>query len=238
VTLLLYLNGAPPGASGGELRAYVGAAEEDVEGDTAVRVDDIQPRAGRLVLFESRTLLHAVRPVGLWRRVALSLWCLKRVDATDRLSSLADDVLGADAFLHLNAKGLARLAMCARVFGKKKDGRSICDEAARQRLSIIRNERSTGVRSIDGIDWLVERQIPSWIYCLHDWENFHEGRGRGQYWKRKRAVDEIRHHIHKAGAAEAADDFIIELLQDGPAQMTPKQAREYVANLTRRDLLA
>ena len=39
-------------------------------------------------------------------------------------------------------------------------------------------------------------------------------------------------------AAEAADEFIVELLQDGPAQMTPKQAREYVANLTRRDLLA
>ena len=104
VTLLLYLNGAPPGASGGELRAYVGAEPCDLEGDTAVRVDDIQPRAGRLVLFESRTLLHAVRPVGLWRRVALSLWCLKRIDATDHLSSLADDVLGADAFLHLNAK--------------------------------------------------------------------------------------------------------------------------------------
>ena len=78
VTLLLYLNGAPPGASGGELRAYVGAEPSDLDGDTAVRVDDIQPRAGRLVLFESRTLLHAVRPVGLWRRVALSLWCLKR----------------------------------------------------------------------------------------------------------------------------------------------------------------
>ena len=47
--------------------------------------------------------------------------------------------------------GLARLAMCARVFGKKKDGRSICDAAARQRLSIVRNECSTGLRSIDGI---------------------------------------------------------------------------------------
>ena len=232
VTLLLYLNGAPPGASGGELRAWVGAEPSDLDGDTAVRVDDIQPRAGRLVLFESRTLLHAVRPVGLWRRVALSLWCLKRVPA-DRLSPLADDVLGADAFLHLNAKGLARLAMCARAFGKKKDGRSICDEAARQRLRILRNERPMGVRSIDGIDWLVERQIPSWIYCLHDWENFTAGRGRP--WKRRRAADELRHHIHKAGAAEAADEYILELLQDGPAQMTPSQAREYVANMRRRD---
>ena len=237
MTLLLYLNGAPPGASGGELRAYVGSEPLDCEGDTAVRVDDIQPRAGRLVLFESRTLLHAVRPVGLWRRVALSLWCLKRVPA-DRLSPLADDVLGADAFLHLNAKGLARLAMCARAFGKKKDGRSICDEAARQRLRILRNERPTGVRSIDGIDWLVERQIPSWIYCLYDWENFPRrewGDLKAGRFERQMAVDEIRHHIHLAGAAEAADEYILELLQDGPAQMTPSQAREYVANMRRRD---
>jgi len=218
VTLLLYLNGAPPGASGGELRAFVGAEPSDLDGDTAVRVDDIQPRAGRLVLFESRTLLHAVRPVGLWRRVALSLWCLKRIDATDRLSSLAD-VVGADAFLTLNAQSLARLAMCARVFGKKKDGRSICDEAARQRLSILRNERSTGVRSIDGIDWLVERHVPSWIYCLYDWENFPRrdyGDLRDVHRERKRAVDEIRHHIYIKGsrAQEFVNDFLAELIRD------------------------
>lgn len=79
VTLLLYLNGAPPGASGGELHAFVGAAPSDKEGDSARRVDTITPRAGRLVIFESRTLLHAVQTVALWRRVALSLWCLKRI---------------------------------------------------------------------------------------------------------------------------------------------------------------
>ena len=114
----------------------------------------------------------------------------------------------------MNAKGLARLAMCARAFGKKKDGRSICDEAARQRLRILRNERPTGVRSIDGIDWLVERQIPSWIYCLHDWENSTAGRGRP--WKRKRAADEIRHHIYIKGsrAQEFVDDFLAELIRD------------------------
>ena len=217
MTLLLYLNGAPPGASGGELRAWVGAEPSDLDGETAVRVDDIQPRGGRLVLFESRKLLHAVRPVGLWRRVALSLWCLRRIPA-DRLSPLAGDVLGASAFLHLNAKGLARLAMCARAFGKKKDGRSICDEAARQRLRILRNERPTGVRSIDGIDWLVERQIPSWIYCLHDWENFTAGRGRP--WKRKRVADEIRHQIHIKGsrAQELVNDFMAELLREARAE--------------------
>ena len=48
-------------------------------------------------------------------------------------------------------------------------------------------------------------------------------------------MDEIRHHIHLAGAAEAADEYILELLQDGPAQMTLTQAREYVANMRRRD---
>ena len=73
------------------------------------------------------------------------------------------------------------------------------------------------------------------------WEKFPEnewGRFKAGRAKRKRAMDEIRHHIHLAGAAEAADEYILELLQDGPAKMTPKQARAYVANLTRRDLLA
>ena len=37
----------------------------------------------------------------------------------------------------------------------------------------------------------------------------------------------------EGSAAEAADEFILELLQDGPAQMTPIQAREYVANMRR-----
>ncbi len=174
--------------------------------------------------------------MGLWRRVALSLWCLKRLPA-DRLSPLAD-ILGVDAFLHLDAISLARLAACARAFGKKENGRSLCDATARQRLSILRNERSTGVRSIDSIDWLVERQIPSWIYCLYDWENFPRREWRdykpGRF-ERQMAVDQIRHHIHMAGAAEAADEYILELLQDGPAQMTLSQAKEYVANLRRRD---
>ena len=150
--------------------------------------------------------------MGLWRRVALSLWCLKRIP-NDRLSPLTD-ILGVDAFQHLDAISLARLAACARVYGKKQDGRSLCDAAARQRLRIIRNERPTGVRSIDGIDWLVERQIPSWIYCLHDWENFTAGRGRP--WKRKRVADEIRHHIHIKGsrAQELVNDFMAELLRE------------------------
>ena len=240
VTLLLYLNGAPPGASGGELRAFVGAEPSDLDGDTAVRVDDIQPRAGRLVLFESRTLLHAVRPVGLWRRVALSLWCLKRIPS-DRLSPLTD-ILGVDAFQYLDAISLARLAACARVFGKKKDGRSLCDAAARQQLSALREEFLTGVKSIDGMDWFVERQLPSWIYCLYDAETNNllgDRRRRGgadpsfdrlvrnhKRKTRKRAVDMIRHRIHmdnirhhihmsRLRTEEVVADFIDELRRDG-----------------------
>ena len=161
--------------------------------------------------------------MGLWRRVALSLWCLKRIPA-DILSPLAD-ILAADAFQHLDAISLARLAACARVFGKKQDGRSLCDAAARQRLSALRaaadllprsrwTRCETGIKSIDGMDWLVYRQIPSWIYCLHDWENFTAGRGRP--WKRKRAADEIRHHIYIKGsrAQELVNDFMAELLRD------------------------
>ena len=245
VTLLLYLNGAPPGASGGELRAYVGSEPSDLDGDTAVRVDDIQPRAGRLVLFESRTLLHAVRPVGLWRRVAVSFRCLKRIPS-DRLSPLTD-ILGADAFQHLDAISLARLACCARAFGKKQDGRSLCDAAARQRLSALREEFLWGVKSIDSMLWLGMGHIPSWIYVLYDWETTNTDGSwtdtlkfmahRKEREKRQRAADEIRNHIILSGsqAAEAADEFIVELLQEGPAQMTPIQAREYVANMRRRD---
>ena len=55
--------------------------------------------------------------------------------------------------------------------------------------------------------------------------------------KRQKAADEIRNHIILSGSrgAEEADEYILELLQDGPAQMTLSQAKEYVANLRRRD---
>ena len=51
----------------------------------------------------------------------------------------------------------------------------------------------------------------------------------------KRVVDVIRHYIHKQLSKEAADEFIVELLQEGPAHMTPSQASEYVA-IERRQL--
>ena len=96
--------------------------------------------------------------------------------------------------------------------------------------------------------WFGRGHIPSWIYVLYDWEavaltNPHLRVSdtleflarRKASAKRQKAADKIRHHIHKAGAAESADEFIVELLQDGPAQMTLTQAREYVANMRRRD---
>jgi len=181
--------------------------------------------------------------VGLWRRVALSLWCLKRIPV-DILSPLAD-ILAADAFQHLDATSLARLAACARTFGRKENGRSLCDAAARQRLSALRaaadllprsrwTRCETGIKSIDGMDWLVYRQIPSWIYCLYDWEEMSAALGRWgpvdmfgeRGWtfrrkekereKRKRAVDEIRHQIYIKGsrAQELVNDFMAELLRD------------------------
>ena len=74
LTVLVYLNGAPPGASGGDLACALKDGELRVA-----------PKPGTLVLFNSRDVLHAVRPVRLWRRVALSLWCLR-----DRRRELED----------------------------------------------------------------------------------------------------------------------------------------------------
>ena len=47
---------------------------------------------------------------------------------------------------------------------------------------------------------VLEGQVPSWIYCLYDWENFPRrewGDLKPGRFKRQRAVDEIRHHIHR-----------------------------------------
>jgi Rps23 Pro-64 3,4-dihydroxylase Tpa1-like proline 4-hydroxylase len=56
---------------GGALRYYSGAAENDDEGSTALRVVDVAPVGGRLVLFPSRDLLHEVRDLVEDWRVAL-----------------------------------------------------------------------------------------------------------------------------------------------------------------------
>jgi len=64
-------------ASGsGSLLLHLGADESDVEGDTAHSWVEIAPVGGRLVLFNSREVLHEVRPhtrTGI-DRVALTVW--------------------------------------------------------------------------------------------------------------------------------------------------------------------
>ena len=78
LTAILYLDGRPPGASGGELRCHVGAHPDDRTGATATGAVDVVPKPGTLVVFDSRALLHEVRPVVGWTRVALTVWLLRR----------------------------------------------------------------------------------------------------------------------------------------------------------------
>ena len=77
-TAILYLDGRPDSGTGGELRCHVGAAAEDREGATATETVDILPEPGTLVVFDSRTMLHEVRPLAGWKRVALTVWLLRR----------------------------------------------------------------------------------------------------------------------------------------------------------------
>lgn len=63
---------------GGALRCYVGAHPNDEDGESCNNPIDIAPLGGRLVVFRSRDLLHAVRSTKLkqTRRYALSIWIL------------------------------------------------------------------------------------------------------------------------------------------------------------------
>ena len=61
---------------GGELRCFLDAESTDGDGGSARTVLDVAPLGGRLVIFQSRHLLHAVLPC--WRpRYALSCWLLQ-----------------------------------------------------------------------------------------------------------------------------------------------------------------
>lgn len=79
VTAILYLVDDEPswegGRDGGCLRCFVGAEREDEDGHSAQEVRDVEPQLGRLVLFNSRQLLHEVRPTNR-RRMAVSIWIL------------------------------------------------------------------------------------------------------------------------------------------------------------------
>ena len=60
---------------GGELLLYLGAAADDETGASASRTVSVQPVSGRLVLFDSRSILHEVTPHRCESpRVALTLW--------------------------------------------------------------------------------------------------------------------------------------------------------------------
>jgi hypothetical protein len=81
-TAIVYLNDPGDawenGDNGGQLRVFLRADATDCVGLTASEVVDVTPKAGRLVLFDAKTTLHAVLPVtspGV-SRYALSCWIL------------------------------------------------------------------------------------------------------------------------------------------------------------------
>ena len=77
VTAILYLNESEPAWSekvdGGCLRLYIGADRKDNEGTTASIVRDIEPKGGRLVLFNSQDVLHEVMNTRR-DRYAITVW--------------------------------------------------------------------------------------------------------------------------------------------------------------------
>lgn len=62
-----------PPERGGTLRCYVGVCPEDACGTSASEVIDVFPSGGQVVFFDSKKLLHEVRPTSA-RRIALTVW--------------------------------------------------------------------------------------------------------------------------------------------------------------------
>ena len=60
---------------GGYLRLFLGCADGDATGETATSIRDVAPVPGRLVVFKSRRVPHAVLDTSR-RRLALSCWHL------------------------------------------------------------------------------------------------------------------------------------------------------------------
>ena len=60
---------------GGCLRLFLGCESGDASGETATSIRDVEPVPGRLVVFKSRKLPHAVLETSR-RRLALSCWHL------------------------------------------------------------------------------------------------------------------------------------------------------------------
>jgi hypothetical protein len=77
---------------GGALRCFIGANESDSTGATAKEIMDIAPEGGRVVLFESRELLHAVQPTKR-SRLALTAWIFSdAILADDEISMTCVDI--------------------------------------------------------------------------------------------------------------------------------------------------
>ena len=77
LTAILYLTDEDfdSGVHGGCLRLYLGCETGDASGETALSVKDVAPVPGRLVVFKSRKVPHAVLETSR-RRLALSCWHL------------------------------------------------------------------------------------------------------------------------------------------------------------------
>jgi hypothetical protein len=57
----------------GNLRCFINTDANDYTGETATKVVNIEPVGGRLVIFDSKRVLHAVLPTSQ-RRIALTSW--------------------------------------------------------------------------------------------------------------------------------------------------------------------
>lgn len=79
VTVILYLNDNEWNSSegglcdSGHLRAYLHTNSDDVIGTSASSVVSIAPKGGRMVIMNSKTVLHEVCPTAQ-RRIALTCW--------------------------------------------------------------------------------------------------------------------------------------------------------------------
>ena len=72
-------------------------------------------------------------------------------DGSDRLSPLAE-VLGVELLQHLDAESLCRLNLCARFFGEEgENGRSRCEDAARERALDWMQEHVAGLCVLEGV---------------------------------------------------------------------------------------
>ena len=73
------------------------------------------------------------------------------MDGSDRLSPLTE-VLGVELLQHLDAESLCRLNLCARFFGEEREnGRSRCEDAARERALDWMQEHVAGLCVLEGV---------------------------------------------------------------------------------------